>query len=181
MLHCNLRLMQLKLSKKLNHWSRSKLILAKIHFLLSSKTSLLVRLLIIPASAFIFLYLYFTRTYRERVELLKKKKMELMAARASERSKGSEVASKESSHEDSSSDDDSDVNFAVDWRAQHLWNDVETLQNFLLEGTAACSSLYGHCMDISIAYLVFPDKESKFYNTNREQNFPYLLYCKLGF
>jgi len=43
-----------------------------------------------------------------------------MAARASERSKGSEVASKESSHEDSSSDDDSDVNFAVDWRAQHL-------------------------------------------------------------
>lgn len=60
------------------------------------------------------------KTYRERVELLKKKKMELMAARASERSKGSEVASKESSHEDSSSDDDSDVNFAVDWRAQHL-------------------------------------------------------------
>ncbi|XP_011038262.1 PREDICTED: zinc finger protein 830-like isoform X2 [Populus euphratica] len=60
------------------------------------------------------------KTYRERVELLKKKKMELMAARASERSKGSEIASKESSHEDSSSDDDSDVNFAVDWRAQHL-------------------------------------------------------------
>ncbi|XP_061947933.1 protein ABA AND ROS SENSITIVE 1 isoform X2 [Populus nigra] len=60
------------------------------------------------------------KKYRERVELLKKKKMELMAARASERSKGSEVASKESSHEDSSSDDDSDVNFAVDWRAQHL-------------------------------------------------------------
>jgi len=81
---------------------------------------LLVWLQIIPASAFIFLSLYFTRTYRERVELLKKKKMELMAARASERSKGSEVASKESSHEDSSSDDDSDVNFAVDWRAQHL-------------------------------------------------------------
>jgi hypothetical protein len=112
--------MQLKLSKKLNHWSRSKLILATIHFLLSSITSLLVWLQIIPASAFIFLSLYFTRTYRERVELLKKKKMELMAARASERSKGSEVASKESSHEDSSSDDDSDVNFAVDWRAQHL-------------------------------------------------------------
>ncbi|KAJ6684192.1 hypothetical protein OIU85_007843 [Salix viminalis] len=60
------------------------------------------------------------KAYRERVELLKKKKMELMAARASERSKGSEVASKESSQEDSSSDDDSDVNFAVDWRAQHL-------------------------------------------------------------
>ncbi|XP_011038258.1 PREDICTED: zinc finger protein 830-like isoform X2 [Populus euphratica] len=60
------------------------------------------------------------KTYRERVELLKKKKMELTATRASERSKGSEVASKESSHEDSSSDDDSDVNFAVDWRAQHL-------------------------------------------------------------
>lgn len=181
MLHCNFRLMQLKLSKKLNHWSRSKLILAAIHFLLSSITSLLVWLLIIPASAFIFFNLYFTRTYRERVELLKKKKMELMAARASERSKGSEVASKESSHEDSSSDDDSDVNFAVDWRAQHLWNDVETRQNFLLEGTATCSSLYGHCMDISIAYLVFPDKGSKFNNTNREQNFPYLLYCKSGF
>ncbi|KAJ6370829.1 hypothetical protein OIU77_001353 [Salix suchowensis] len=60
------------------------------------------------------------KAYRERVELLKKKKMELMVARASERSKGSEVASKESSQEDSSSDDDSDVNFAVDWRAQHL-------------------------------------------------------------
>lgn len=38
---------------------------------------------------------------------------------------------------------------------------METRQNFLLEGTATCSSLYGHCMDISIAYLVFPDKESK--------------------
>lgn len=154
--------MQLKLSKKLKHWSRSKLILAKIHFILSSITSLLS--LVANYSCFcihFFFYLYFTRAYRERVELLKKKKMELMAARASERSKGSEVASKESSHEDSSSDDDSDVNFAVDWRAQHLWNDVETWQNFLLEGTATCSSLYGHCMDISIAYLVFPDKESK--------------------
>ena len=111
--------MQLKISKKLNLWSRSKLIFAKIHFLISSITSLLVWLVIIPASPFIF-YLYFTRAYRERVELLKKKKMELMAARASERGKGFEVAGKESSQEDSSSDDDSDVNFAVDWRAQHL-------------------------------------------------------------
>ncbi|CAK7338937.1 unnamed protein product [Dovyalis caffra] len=60
------------------------------------------------------------KAYRERVETLRKKKMELMAARASKRSKGSEVANKEASHEESSSDDDSDVDFAVDWRAQHL-------------------------------------------------------------
>ncbi|KAL5574354.1 hypothetical protein UlMin_023951 [Ulmus minor] len=60
------------------------------------------------------------RSYWEKVELLKKKKMELKAARSAKRSKVSEVVKERPSHEDSSSDDDSDENFALDWRAQHL-------------------------------------------------------------
>ncbi|PQQ09542.1 zinc finger protein 830 isoform X1 [Prunus yedoensis var. nudiflora] len=58
--------------------------------------------------------------YREKVELLGKKKMELKAASASNRRKVSEIVKKEPSHDESSSDSDSDENFAVDWRAQHL-------------------------------------------------------------
>lgn len=58
--------------------------------------------------------------YKEKVEMLRKKKLELQAARSSKRGRTSEVVSKESSHEESSSDDDSNENFAVDWRAQHL-------------------------------------------------------------
>ncbi|KAK7276211.1 hypothetical protein RIF29_17347 [Crotalaria pallida] len=57
---------------------------------------------------------------REKVEMLKRKRLELKAARSEKRSKSSEVVNKKSRHEDSSSDDDSGENFAVDWRAQHL-------------------------------------------------------------
>ncbi|ONI21050.1 hypothetical protein PRUPE_2G048000 [Prunus persica] len=60
------------------------------------------------------------RTYREKVELLRKKKMELKAASASKRRRVSEIVKKEPSHDESLSDSDSDENFAVDWRAQHL-------------------------------------------------------------
>ena len=53
--------------------------------------------------------------------MLKKRRMELEAARLAKRSKGSEVvAPNKSTHENSSTDDDDDGNFAVDWRAQHL-------------------------------------------------------------
>ncbi|KAL6312485.1 hypothetical protein AAG906_012080 [Vitis piasezkii] len=61
------------------------------------------------------------KVYWEKVEMLKKKKLELKAARSGRRSKEPEVRGKgHSSEEDSSSDDDSDGNFMVDWRAQHL-------------------------------------------------------------
>lgn len=61
------------------------------------------------------------KVYWEKVEMLKKKKLELKAARSGRRSKEPEVRGKgHSSKEDSSSDDDSDGNFMVDWRAQHL-------------------------------------------------------------
>lgn len=58
------------------------------------------------------------KTCRERVEVLKRKKIELLAARSSKpqgNSKTSEEAAK-----DESSSDDSDESFTVDWRAQHL-------------------------------------------------------------
>ncbi|KAK1423602.1 hypothetical protein QVD17_18907 [Tagetes erecta] len=55
---------------------------------------------------------------RERVEMFKRKKMELKAARSAKRSKKSQVVEKESSLDESSSDEDSDD--AVDWRAKHL-------------------------------------------------------------
>ncbi|RVX13541.1 putative ribonuclease H protein [Vitis vinifera] len=61
------------------------------------------------------------KVYWEKVEMLKKKKLELKAARSGRQSKEPEVSGKgHSSKEDSSSDDDSDGNFMVDWRAQHL-------------------------------------------------------------
>nr|POF24211.1 hypothetical protein CFP56_12627 [Quercus suber] len=60
------------------------------------------------------------KTYWEKVEMLKKKKLELQVARPVKRRKASEGVAKESRHEESSSDDDSGENFAVDWRAQHL-------------------------------------------------------------
>lgn len=59
------------------------------------------------------------RNNRERVEHLRKRRLELKAAKDAKRSKTSEVV-KESKHDEPSSDDDSDDNFAVDWRAQHL-------------------------------------------------------------
>ena len=52
--------------------------------------------------------------------MLKKKKMELKAARSSTDSRGPQAIGKGSNHEESSSDDDSDENFTVDWRAKHL-------------------------------------------------------------
>lgn len=61
------------------------------------------------------------RTYRERVEILRRKKMELKAARSSVGGNGIQVlGKKKSTNEESSSDDDSDENLTVDWRAKHL-------------------------------------------------------------
>ncbi|XP_057972048.1 protein ABA AND ROS SENSITIVE 1 isoform X2 [Malania oleifera] len=59
------------------------------------------------------------KVYREKVEILRKKKMELKACRSATLGRGPEV-NKESKTEESSSDDDSDENFIVDWRAKHL-------------------------------------------------------------
>ncbi|KAC9605572.1 hypothetical protein E3N88_45567 [Mikania micrantha] len=55
---------------------------------------------------------------RERVEIFKRKKMELKAARSAKRGKNLQVVEKESSLDESLSDEDSDD--AVDWRAKHL-------------------------------------------------------------
>lgn len=66
----------------------------------------------------IFLFHYECRAYRERVEILKRKKMELKAAKSTMQRRSSELDGKDSSDQDSSSDDDSDD--AVDWRAKHL-------------------------------------------------------------
>ncbi|KAL6219640.1 hypothetical protein ACLB2K_007399 [Fragaria x ananassa] len=61
------------------------------------------------------------KTYREKVKLMRKKRMELKAANVAKRRKASDFVKKEElSHEESSSDGDSGENFAVDWRAQHL-------------------------------------------------------------
>ncbi|KAK4790666.1 hypothetical protein SAY86_017970 [Trapa natans] len=57
------------------------------------------------------------KAYRERVEILRKKKLELKAFK---QRKGSKEANEEATQEESSSDDDTVENFAVDWRAQHL-------------------------------------------------------------
>ncbi|KAK7380467.1 hypothetical protein VNO78_32978 [Psophocarpus tetragonolobus] len=56
----------------------------------------------------------------EKVEMLKKRRLELKAANAAKRGKSSEVVAKGSRQEESSSDDESEENFAVNWRAQHL-------------------------------------------------------------
>lgn len=60
------------------------------------------------------------KTYNERVELLKKRKVELKASRSAKHVKVAKDQSKDLSSEESSSDSDPDDNFAVDWRAQHL-------------------------------------------------------------
>ncbi|CAN0877895.1 Protein ABA AND ROS SENSITIVE 1 [Linum grandiflorum] len=63
------------------------------------------------------------KAYKEKVELLKRKRMELESAKSAKRSKGrgggTAVAKKESDDEEDSSSE-SEGNFAVDWRAQHL-------------------------------------------------------------
>nr|GMC60474.1 zinc finger protein 830 [Ipomoea batatas] len=56
------------------------------------------------------------RAYRERVERLRKRKMELKAAKSTIRGKDTQITNKESSDEESSSDE----NLTVDWRAKHL-------------------------------------------------------------
>lgn len=60
------------------------------------------------------------RTYRSRVEELKRKKMELLTARSSKAAKVSEVSGSKVEQDDTSSEDEDDESFAVDWRAQHL-------------------------------------------------------------
>ncbi|GAU43147.1 hypothetical protein TSUD_246870 [Trifolium subterraneum] len=60
------------------------------------------------------------KSLKEKVEMLKRKRLELKAFKSAKLSKSSDVVTKESRHEDSSSDDESGENFAVDWRAQHL-------------------------------------------------------------
>ncbi|CAH9106130.1 unnamed protein product [Cuscuta europaea] len=61
------------------------------------------------------------RAYRERVEMLKKKKMELKARKSTIRSKASlPITKEESTSDEESSSDDSNENLTVDWRAKHL-------------------------------------------------------------
>eukprot|EP00262_Sarcandra_glabra_P006660 TRINITY_DN1906_c0_g1_i1.p1 TRINITY_DN1906_c0_g1~~TRINITY_DN1906_c0_g1_i1.p1 ORF type:complete len:351 (-),score=99.70 TRINITY_DN1906_c0_g1_i1:36-1037(-) len=60
------------------------------------------------------------KAYRERVEMLKKKQMELKAAKFAGGQKFPAFMGKESSEESSSDEDDNEENFAVDWRAKHL-------------------------------------------------------------
>ncbi|XP_024973573.1 zinc finger protein 830 [Cynara cardunculus var. scolymus] len=55
---------------------------------------------------------------RERVEIFKRKRLELKAARSGDRNGVPQVVEKESNRDESSSDEDSDD--AVDWRAKHL-------------------------------------------------------------
>ncbi|GLT94713.1 hypothetical protein SLE2022_124420 [Rubroshorea leprosula] len=57
------------------------------------------------------------KAYGEKVERLRKRKLEFEAARLAKQAK---VHCKDSSDEESSSDSDTEGNFAVDWRAQHL-------------------------------------------------------------
>lgn len=59
------------------------------------------------------------RLYRERVETLRRKKLELKSGRTAVISKASEVKESKSNHEESSSSDD-DSDETVDWRAKHL-------------------------------------------------------------
>lgn len=60
------------------------------------------------------------RSYVGRVEMLRRKKLELRASRSAVAAKNTEVTRKDSAHEDSSSDDEDNENIKVDWRAKHL-------------------------------------------------------------
>ncbi|XP_042020956.1 zinc finger protein 830-like [Salvia splendens] len=60
------------------------------------------------------------RNYVDRVEMLRRKKLEISASRSAITPKSKEVARKDSSHDDSSSDDEDEENFKVDWRAKHF-------------------------------------------------------------
>lgn len=60
------------------------------------------------------------RSYRDRVEILRRKKMELKASRPVAQVRDSKVAREDSIQENSSSDEENDENFTVDWRAKRL-------------------------------------------------------------
>ncbi|CAH2055259.1 unnamed protein product [Thlaspi arvense] len=62
------------------------------------------------------------RSYNEKVEILKRRKMELKAARLAKRSKTSEgsVKKPKMTEDESPSDDEDDEGSAFDWRAQHV-------------------------------------------------------------
>ncbi|XP_057773511.1 protein ABA AND ROS SENSITIVE 1 [Salvia miltiorrhiza] len=60
------------------------------------------------------------RNYVDRVEMLRRKKLELKASRSAVAAKSMEVTHKDSCYGDSSSDDEDNENFKVDWRAKHL-------------------------------------------------------------
>ncbi|XP_052880962.1 protein ABA AND ROS SENSITIVE 1-like [Gossypium arboreum] len=62
------------------------------------------------------------KVYKQKVETLWKRKLELETSRSNKRQRGKETDRQESNSEESTSDSesDSDENFAVDWRAQHL-------------------------------------------------------------
>ncbi|KAL8532330.1 hypothetical protein ACS0TY_008793 [Phlomoides rotata] len=60
------------------------------------------------------------RSYIGRVEMLRRKKLELRASRSAASAKDTKTKHKKSSDEDSSSDDEDNENFKVDWRAKHL-------------------------------------------------------------
>lgn len=60
------------------------------------------------------------RSYVGRVEMLRRKKLELRASRSAVAAKNTEVTRKDSIHDDSSSDDEDNENIKVDWRAKHL-------------------------------------------------------------
>ncbi|TYH48863.1 hypothetical protein ES332_D10G096900v1 [Gossypium tomentosum] len=66
------------------------------------------------------------KVYKQKVETLWKRKLELETSRSNKRRRGKEADRQESNSEestsdcDSDSDSDRDENFAVDWRAQHL-------------------------------------------------------------
>lgn len=109
--------MQLRRLKKLRLWNKSKLkMLGKGYF---AGISLYLNQLGITNNIITFGFDVF-RTYRERVEMLRTKKLEIKAARSVIYGKGTEVAQEESSPEESSSDDDNDDVLTVDWRAKHL-------------------------------------------------------------
>ncbi|ERN00290.1 hypothetical protein AMTR_s00107p00043550 [Amborella trichopoda] len=60
------------------------------------------------------------KVLNERVEMLKKKQLELKAAKFANSRKRPAYMGAETSEESSSDDDENEENFAVDWRAKHL-------------------------------------------------------------
>ncbi|XP_072968918.1 protein ABA AND ROS SENSITIVE 1 [Typha angustifolia] len=60
------------------------------------------------------------REYREKVDMVKQKLVEVKTARIARAKQKPAFMTKESSDESSSDEEDDDESFAVDWRAQHL-------------------------------------------------------------